>query len=321
MVIKEAQEVLRIEAEGILAMIDRVGPEFTEAVELIYSSSGRVVVTGIGKSGIVGRKIVATLNSTGTPAVSLHPIEALHGDLGMVTSADILLALSHSGETEVNEVVSIVRGLGIKVIAMTGNLESTLAKNSDIILDVGVAREACPLGLAPTASTTAATAMGDALAVALLNRRQFNSDDFKRFHPGGNLGERLSLQVKEVMTKGQRVPRVSGQTLLSEALQVMDKSKLGVLLIVDEKDILKGVFTDGDLRRCLTKNKNIRQMTLRQVMTRKPKTISENQLAVEALEIMQSHEITILPIVEPSGRLKGVVHLHALLGKGKFRFD
>ncbi len=321
MVIKEAQEVLRIEAEGILALIDRIGPEFTKAVELIFNSNGRVVVTGIGKSGIVGRKIVATLNSTGTPALSLHPIEALHGDLGMVTSEDILLALSHSGETEVNEIVPLVKKQGVKVIAMTGDLESTLARNSDLVLDVGVAREACPMGLAPTASTTAATAMGDALAVALINRRQFNSEDFKRFHPGGNLGERLSLQVREVMTTGPRVPRVNGQTLLNDALQVMDKSKLGVLLVVDRKDILKGVFTDGDLRRRLARHEKIYDLKMSQVMTRNPKTIDENRLAVEALEIMQKHEITILPIVEPSGRLKGVVHLHALLGKGKFRFN
>ncbi|MBW2090765.1 MAG: KpsF/GutQ family sugar-phosphate isomerase [Deltaproteobacteria bacterium] len=321
MVIKEAQEVLRIEAEGILALIDRIGPEFTEAVELIYNSNGRVIVTGIGKSGIVGRKIAATLNSTGTPALSLHPVEALHGDLGMVTSSDILLALSHSGETEVNEIVPIVRAQGVKVIAMTGNMESTLARNADLILDVGVAREACPLGLAPTASTTAATAMGDALAVALINRRQFNSDDFKRFHPGGNLGERLSLQVKEVMTTGPRVPSVNGQTLLSDALPVMNESKLGVLLVVDGKNKLKGIFTDGDLRRCLTKYENVRQLKMLKIMTRKPKAISENYLAVEALEIMQKHEITILPIVESSGKLKGVVHLHALLGKGKFKFD
>ncbi|MBW2061602.1 MAG: KpsF/GutQ family sugar-phosphate isomerase [Deltaproteobacteria bacterium] len=320
-VVKEAQEVFRIEAEGILALIDRIGSEFVKAVDLIYHSNGRVIATGIGKSGLVGRKIVATLNSTGTPAFSLHPVEALHGDLGMVTSQDVLLALSHSGETEVNEIVPIVQNLGVKVITLTGNLESTLAKQSDLVLDVGVAREACPLGLAPTASTTAATAMGDALAVALINRRQFDTDDFRRFHPAGNLGERLSLQVKEVMTTGRRIPRVSGRTLLSEALELMSKINLGALLVVDEKDLLEGIFTDGDLRRCLTRHKKVHQLKIEQVMTRKPKTIAENQLAVEALEIMQKHEVTVLPIVNPAGRLKGVVHLHALLGKGKFRFN
>lgn len=321
MVIKDAQEVLRIEAEGILGLIDRIGQEFADAVDLIYESKGRVIVTGIGKSGLVGRKIVATLNSTGTPAFFLHPVEALHGDLGMVTSGDILIALSRSGETEVNDLISIVRSLGAKIIAFTGNLDSSLARQADLILDVGVAREACPLGLAPTASTTAATAMGDALAVALINRRQFNSDDFKRFHPGGNLGERLSLMIKEVMVTGSHIPKVGRRSLVTEALDVMNKMNLGVLLVVDEDDTLRGIFTDGDLRRCMIKNKSVHDLRMDQVMTPDPKTVSENRLALEALEIMQRHEITVLPIVDKSSRVLGVVHLHALLGKGKFRFN
>jgi arabinose-5-phosphate isomerase len=319
--IREAQEVLRIEAEGILALVDRVGQTFVEAVDLIYASSGRVIVTGIGKSGLVARKIAATLNSTGTPALFLHPVEALHGDLGMVIYGDILLALSHSGETEVNDIIPTVRGLGAQVIAMTGNLDSTLARQADLVLDVGVAREACPLGLAPTASTTAQTAMGDALAVALIHRRQFNSDDFKRFHPGGSLGERLSLAVREVMTTGERVPSVPGGMRLGEALEIMSRSRLGVLLVVDERGVLTGVFTDGDLRRSLMRHGDVQDLPLEEVMTRQPKKIGQETTAAEALELMQQHEITTLPIVDEAGRLLGVVHLHALLGKGKFRFN
>jgi arabinose-5-phosphate isomerase len=320
--IREAQEVLRIEAEGILSLVDRVGQAFVEAVDLIYASTGRVIVTGIGKSGLVGRKIVATLNSTGTPALFLHSVEALHGDLGMVTAGDILLALSYSGETEeVNEIIPPVRGLGARVIAMTGNLESTLARQADLVLDVGVAREACPLGLAPTASTTAQTAMGDALAVALIHRRRFNSDDFKRFHPGGSLGERLSLAVREVMTTGEGVPGVAGSMRLGEALEIMSRSRLGVLLVVDRAGVLTGVFTDGDLRRSLMRHGDVKDLPLEEVMTRQPKRIGQDTTAAEALELMQQHEITTLPIVDPAGRLLGVVHLHALLGKGKFRFN
>ena len=212
MIIEQAREVLRIEAEGILELIDRIGPEFAEAVDLIYRSRGRVVVTGIGKSGLVGRKIVATLNSTGTPAIFLHPVEAMHGDLGMVMAGDVVLALSNSGETaELIAIIGSVKALGAKVVAMTGDLQSSLAVEADLVLDVGVPREACPLGLAPTASTTAALALGDALAVALLNCREFNSQDFKRLHPGGSLGERLSVQVKEVMVTGRKVPMVGSE--------------------------------------------------------------------------------------------------------------
>jgi len=319
-VVKQVQEVLRIEAEGILALIDRVGPEFAEAVDMIYNSKGRVIVTGVGKSGLVGRKISATLNSTGTPAFFLHSVEALHGDLGMVTANDILLALSHSGETEVNDIIPIVRSFGAKVIALTGGLESRLAQLSDIVLDAGVAREACPLGLAPTASTTAATAMGDALAVALINRRQFNSNDFRRFHPGGNLGERLSIQVREVMATGKGVPSVGGETLLKDALKVMNQINLGVLLIVDDNNMLQGIFTDGDLRRCVSQHEQVSRLKMNQVMTADPKTITEDRLALDALELMQKHEITVLPIVDRTGVLIGAVHLHALLGKGRFKF-
>ena len=322
MVIKQAKEVLRIEAEGIMGLIDRVGREFADAVDLIYKSRGRVIVTGVGKSGIVGRKIVATLNSTGTPAFFLHPVEAMHGDLGMVMKDDVVLALSNSGETtELNALISIVRGLGAKIIAMTGDLESTLAGSADQVLDVSVAREACPMGLAPTASTTAALAMGDALAVALIDRRQFNPKDFRRLHPGGTLGERLSVQVCEVMITGRKVPKTRPDSLMGQALKVMNRYNLGVLLVVSPKNKLLGIFTDGDLRRLVEKHGDMTALTVDQVMTTDPVAITEERLAVEALEIMQAREITVLPIVDQGRKLKGMIHLHDLLGKGKFRFN
>ena len=321
-IIKQAREVLKIEAEGILNLIDRVGEAFSEAVDLIYHSKGRVVVTGIGKSGLVGRKIVATLNSTGTPAIFLHPVEALHGDLGMVMADDVLVALSNSGETvELNAIMGSVRALGAGIIAMTGDPQSTLATASDIVLDVGVAREACPLGLAPTASTTAALAMGDALAVALINSKRFNTDDFKRLHPGGSLGERLSVQVREVMLTGRKVPMVGPETSMKESIMVMNRINLGVLLVVNPQGGLLGIFTDGDLRRLLAGSNGSLDQPIEKLMTRLPITITPERLAAEALEIMQAHEVTVLPIVDESMRLMGIIHLHNLLGKGKFQFN
>jgi arabinose-5-phosphate isomerase len=320
--IKHAQDVLRIEAEGILNLIDRIGQEFSDAVDLIYKSRGRVVVTGIGKSGLVGRKIVATLNSTGTPAVYLHPVEAVHGDLGMVLPDDVVLALSNSGETpELNDLVTSLRSMGAIIIAMTGNCHSTLAANADVVLDAGVTREACPMGLAPTASTTAALAMGDALAVALINQRKFNPSDFRRLHPGGSLGERLSVQVRSVMITGRRVPRTGEDASLIEAVGIMNKSNLGVLLVVGQDDLLTGIFTDGDLRRRLVKAGALEDLPVREVMTRQPISIAPEKLAAEALEIMQAHEVTVLPIVDQNRKLLGMIHLHDLLGKGKFRFN
>jgi arabinose-5-phosphate isomerase len=321
MIREKGREALKIEAEGIHALIDRIDQSFVDAVEEIIASKGRVVVTGMGKSGIIGRKIVATLNSTGTPAMTLHPVDALHGDLGMVRDEDILLALSYSGETEVNAVLPLLKKNGTKVISLTGNINSTLASLSDIVLDVSVEREACPMGLAPTTSTTAALAMGDALAVALMHCRGFNSDDFKKFHPGGNLGERLSVQVSEVMAAGDDLPVVLVGSTVTDAIEIMNRLNLGVVLIADDEDVLKGIFTDGDLRRCLANEENPHTIKLDQLMKRDPKTIEGNRLAVEALEIMQKHSITILPIVDKEKKLAGVVHLHALLGKGSFKFN
>ncbi|MFH1136456.1 MAG: KpsF/GutQ family sugar-phosphate isomerase [Pseudomonadota bacterium] len=321
-ILEQARDVLRIEAEGVLGLVDRLGPEFAAAVGLVFNARGRVVVTGLGKSGLIARKIVATLNSTGAPSIFLHPVEAMHGDLGMVMREDVVLALSNSGRTEeVNLLLENVRSMGARIIAMTGDPASPMALLADVTLDVGVPREACPMGLAPTASTTAALALGDALAVVLLRTRRFSSRDFKRLHPAGALGERLSVSVDQVMTPASRAPVADDGMILSEALKTMNKSNLGVLLVVDSDVILKGIFTDGDLRRAVTMSEVVKTKPVGLFMTPTPVTITRDRLAVEALEIMQAYEITILPIVDKKGRLEGVVHLHHLLGKGKFRFN
>lgn len=323
MFLDEAKEVLEIEAQGILNLIPKLGPDFEKAVEIIYQLKGRVILTGIGKSGIVARKIVATLNSTGTPSLFLHPVEAMHGDLGVVTSKDIVLAISNSGETnELALILPSLKQIGAKLISFTGKRDSTLAMQSDLVIDVGVEKEACPLGLVPTTSTTAALAMGDALAVALLKRRQFNHQDFRRVHPGGNLGERLSVKVSEVMLIGEQIPMVSPEQTLLEAIQEMDIKDLGATLVVEgEQHLLSGIITDGDLRRIIKRKTPFEETRAGQVMTSNPKSISPEARASEALEIMEQYLITILPIVDSHRRVLGVLHLHDLLGKGEFKFN
>jgi len=321
-IIEEAREVLRIEAEGLMQLIDRIDDRFTAMVERIYSSAGRVVVGGIGKSGIVGRKIVATLNSTGTRSFYLHPVEAMHGDLGMVVPDDIFLALSTSGETdELNALVASIRGIGCTVISFTGSSESTLAKNSDIVIDVSVAKEACPLGLAPTASSTALLAMGDALAVTLISKKQFTSRDFKRFHPGGALGQRLASRVADMMLTGESIPRVSINSTMEAAIQVVNSMGLGATLICNDIDGLEGIITDGDIRRNLAEKMDIRGLSVEAVMTRNPKSARPETPAYDALALMEKHEITVLPITMDDGTISGILHLHDILGKGEFRFE
>jgi arabinose-5-phosphate isomerase len=321
-VLEEARAVLEIEARGILGLVPKLGRAFEEAVETIYQSAGRVIITGIGKSGIVARKIVATLNSTGTPALFLHPTEAMHGDLGMVTAADIVLSISNSGETrELTLMLSSLRHFGPKLIAFTGQPNSTLARQSDLVIDVGVEKEACPWDLVPTASTTAALAAGDALAVALIKRRQFNHQDFRRFHPGGSLGERLAVQVSEVMLTGERVPLVDPDQPIEEAIREMDRKDLGTTLVVEnETGTLLGILTDGDLRRLLQRRLSLAGLLTRQAMTPRPKVLSPLALASEALNLMEAHLITVLPIVDDDGRIRGILHLHDLLGRGEFKF-
>jgi len=320
-ILKLAKEVLTIEGEGIFGLLGKLDDNFVRAVELLFTLAGRVIVTGVGKSGIVGRKIVATMNSTGTPALFLHPVEAMHGDLGMISPDDAVLALSNSGETaELTILLPSLKRLGIPLIALTGRIDSTLARQSNVVIDVGVPREACPLGLAPTASTTAALAMGDALAVALLTLRGFQASDFRRFHPGGSLGARLSLAIKEVMLRGDHVPRVSPELKLSEALAEIDRKGFGAVLAVDGSNRLLGIFTDGDLRRCLANYGTITDLTVAEVMTAAPHAVGPDALASQALELMEQKAITVLPVVDDQRRVLGIVHLHDLLGRGEFRF-
>jgi arabinose-5-phosphate isomerase len=322
MIVEQAREVLRVEAEGILGLIDRIGPQFEKAVEAILNAKGRVILTGIGKSGLIGRKIASTLNSTGTPAIFLHPVEAVHGDLGTVTMGDIILAVSNSGQTsEINAILPILRKMGAKLICFTGVLASPMAKLCDIVIDVGVEKEACPLGLAPTASSTAALAMGDALAVALVNRRRFEKKDFRRFHPGGTLGERLAIKVREVMITGEGIPMVMLGSLMRRAIQEMDSKRLGATLVVDEGQRLAGIITDGDLRRALLREDDVRHIAVEEVMSSATKTIDVDQTAAEALGIMELHAITHLAIVDEHKKVKGIVHLHDLLGRENFRLN
>jgi len=322
MVIKQAKEVLKIEAQSILDLVERVGPEFEKAADMILKAKGRVILTGMGKSGLVGRKISATLNSTGTPSLFLHPAEAIHGDLGMVTPDDIVIAISNSGHTaEINTILPMLGKIGARIIAFTGGLDSPMAKASDIVIDVGVEREACPMGMAPTASTTAALAMGDALAVALINLRRFNQDDFKKFHPGGILGERLTIKVKEVMLTRDHIPMVQLGSKVKQAIEEINAKNLGATLIVDKNKKLVGIITDGDLRRALTRHKNIHEINVEDIMSPLVKTINENQTAAQALELMESNAITHLAIVDDQIRVKGLVHLHDLLGREEFRVN
>jgi len=320
--IQQAREVLQIEAQGVLDLIERIGPEFEQAVEMILNSKGRVIFTGIGKSGLVGRKIMATLNSTGTPSLFLHPVEAVHGDLGMVTADDIVIAISNSGYTkELINILPILKNLGIKVIAFCGDPESPLATESHLFIDVGVEREACPLGLAPTTSTTAALAMGDALAVVLINRKQFNRKDFKRFHPGGSLGDRLSIKIKEVMFTGDRIPLVAIDQTVRETIFEIDKKKLGASLVADDDLILLGIVTDGDIRRALLNWKDIMGLKVEKIMSRSPRMIDEEKKVSEAVTLMEHNAISALPVVDKLKRVKGIVHLHELLGGKEFRLN
>ena len=320
MSISLAKEVLQTEANGILAMLDRLDQNFNQAIALIMACPSRVIITGIGKSGIIGQKIAATLNSTGTSSFFLHPVEAMHGDLGIVSVGDVILAISNSGETpELNMLLPNFKKRGNQLIAMTGNLNSTLARTADAVLDVGVAREACPLGLAPTASTTATLAMGDALAVVLLNLKQFKESDFLRNHPGGTLGDRLKVRVEEVMLTGEKIPTVSPETPFTEALAELNEKNIGAVLIVSSEKSILGILTDGDIRRLVVKSSGIFSQPVGAVMTINPKTIQADLLAADALSIMQRHEVTVLAVVNHDQQLVGILHLHDLLGKGEFR--
>ncbi|MCL2022027.1 MAG: KpsF/GutQ family sugar-phosphate isomerase [Betaproteobacteria bacterium] len=316
--IELAIRALAIEAEAIQALISRIDARFAEAVELILQSKGRVIISGMGKSGHIARKIAATLSSTGTPAYFVHPGEASHGDLGMVQSVDVFLALSNSGETEeILRILPAVRRQGAKLIAMTGNSASTLAREADIQLDVSVAQEACPLNLAPTASTTAALALGDALAVALLDARGFKTEDFALSHPGGSLGRRLLTHVEDVMRKAEQVPTVRPDATLSEAILTISRGGLGMTAITDPENKILGIFTDGDLRRALENrkthgNEDFLALPIKRLMRPEPYRIAPNRLAVEAVEIMERRRINQLLVVDAADRLIGALNMHDL---------
>ncbi len=312
-----AREVFRIEAEAISQLADRLGPHFEQAVHLLLTCRGRVVVTGMGKSGAIGRKIAATLSSTGTPALFLHPAEGVHGDLGAVTPNDLVIALSYSGETE--ELLSIlpaIKRLGIPLIVLTGNPQSTLARAAEVVLDVSVAREACPLNLAPTASTAAMLAMGDALALAAMKARRFTPEDFARLHPGGSLGRRLLLRVKDVMRTGERLAIVHYRDLTKNAFAAITKARAGACVVVDDEGRLCGIVTDGDLRRALLRDVNLFHAPVTEVMTPNPKVIGPEALAAEALRLMQAHQIDDLPVVDDQGCPIGMVDVQDLLQVG-----
>ena len=322
MIIKQAADVLKLEAEGILGLIDKLDKNFTDMINLVLSCNGRLIISGIGKSGLVGKKIVATLNSTGTRSMFLHPVEAMHGDLGIVSRNDIFLALSNSGETEeLNFLLSSIREIGCKIVALTGNSRSTLAEQSDLVIDVGVDKEACPLGLAPTTSTTALLAMGDALAAVLINKKKFRSSDFKKNHPGGSLGQRLTANVKDIMLKNELIPSVHADASMEEAIRTIDTFKLGSTLVTDTDNKLVGIITDGDLRRVLAKKKNIFQMSLQDTMTKNPQTSHPDSPVYDAINIMEQYQITVLPITGSKNRICGILHLHDILGKGEFKIN
>ena len=320
MMIEQAKQVLKTESEAILALLPRIDAHFVDAVRMILDCRGRVVVTGMGKSGIIGKKIAATLASTGTPSFFLHPAEGIHGDLGMVTADDVILALSNSGETgEVLNILPSIKRIGAKIIALCGVANSTLVKNAEVFLDASVEREACPLGLAPTASTTAALAMGDALAVALLSERNFTPSDFALFHPGGSLGRKLLLTVEKVMHAGDDNPKVTEDQTVKTALFTMTAKGLGAASVVSQDGHLLGIITDGDIRRDLAKGHEFLDYPVSRIMTRTPKTITADKLAAQALHIMEKNDprpITVLPVVDDNFRAIGILHLTDLLRQG-----
>ncbi|MEW6416850.1 MAG: KpsF/GutQ family sugar-phosphate isomerase [Nitrospirota bacterium] len=313
-----AKKVLKTEADAVYALIEKLNSNFEKAVDIVYSSKGRVVITGMGKSGLVGKKIAATLASTGTPAFFLHPAEASHGDLGMVTSDDVIIAISNSGETEeILGLIPFLKRFNVHIISITGNPNATLSKVADVTLDVSVKKEAYPIGVVPTASTTAAMAMGDALAVALLLKRGFKEEDFAFFHPRGSIGKKLLIKVKDLMLTGESLPLVLPETPMSKAVIEMSSKRLGHTIVLDDDGKIAGVITDGDVRRGLERwGGKLFDLSAGEVMTRNPKTVSEEELAAKALSIMESYSITALVVPDNKGKPIGIIHLHDILKEG-----
>lgn len=316
-IIKKGKEVVRIEAEAVANLDSSINEHFVKAVEIISESKGRVVLTGMGKSGLIARKIVATLNSTGTASIYLHPTDALHGDLGMVRKEDVVILISKSGNTEeISNLLPMLKRIGVKLIAMCGNENSKLAKECDVFLNIRVKEEACPHDLAPTSSTTATLVMGDALAVSLLKKRNFTVEDFAILHPGGSLGKRLSLRISEIMIKGEKIPIVKEDTSLKDVIIEITTKRLGTTCVVNNNGILTGIITDGDLRRLLERTLEIKNLKAIDVMTKNPKVLKETQLASFALQQMENYKITSLIIIDDLRKPIGIVHLHDLINLG-----
>lgn len=312
-----AKSVIAIEAEMVAGLQNRLGPDFVDACSHLYQCQGRIAVMGVGKSGHISRKIAATFASTGSPAFFIHPSEAKHGDAGMITKDDAVLAISYSGESEeILAILPYIKRLSIPLVAMTGNAESTLAKAATIHIDASIEKEACPLGLAPTSSTTVSLVLGDALAMALLNQRGFTKSDFALSHPGGTLGRRLLLRVQDLMHQGDALPLVKHSTSFKDALVEMTQKKLGTTTVVDDAGILIGILTDGDIRRAFDKKSDLHQTPVHEVMTKNPKTVTSDLLAVEALNLMQAFKITSLVVATPEHEPVGIIHIHDLLKAG-----
>jgi len=317
MILRRAKEVLKIESEAINSLIKRIDKTFEKAVDLIYACKGRVVVTGMGKGGIIGQKISATLSSVGTPSLWMHSVEAIHGDLGRVAKEDIVIVISKSGETEeIRDLLPLLKKIGTKIIALTGNTKSTLAKYSNVVLDISVKKEACSLNLAPTASTTAMLAMGDALAVCLLDKKGFKKEDFAFYHPGGMLGKQLLLTVEDIMRMKKSNPVVNQEKKIKDVLFAVTKARAGSASIVDSKGKLVGIFTDGDLRRHLEVDANLSEKKVKEVMTKRPTVVTKETLAAEALRILQDRKIDEVPVVDKNGRPIGLLDVQDLLKAG-----
>jgi arabinose-5-phosphate isomerase len=316
-IIELAKEVFQIEASSISTLIDRLDNTFIDAVDLLCRCKGRVIVTGMGKSGLIGKKIAATFSSTGTPSFYLHPAESTHGDSGVITREDIILAISNSGETgELLQLLPLIKRFDIKLIAMTGKLNSTLSLRSDITLDISVEKEACPMGLAPTASTTATLAMGDALAVCLLKKRGFTPEDFLLFHPSGSLGKGLLYKAEDLMLSGEKLPVIEIDKKFQDAIIEISNKKLGIAVVVDKDKKILGILTDGDIRRTILKYTDISSLTVKDVMTYNPKTIERDALAAKALQIMEKYSITSIIVSDNNNVVEGIIHIHDLLKAG-----
>lgn len=312
-----AKEVLDIEAKSILRLKENIGEEFDKAIDILYNCKGRVIVTGMGKSGIIGKKIAATMSSTGTPAYFLHPAESTHGDSGVITREDVIIAISNSGETqELMNLLPLIKRFGCPMIGMTGNLNSTLAKTSEVVLDISVEREACPLGKAPTASTTATLAMGDTLAVCLMEKKGFTKEDFLMFHPSGKLGKGLTYKVKDLMITGEKMPMVKDSEDFLNVIKIISDYGLGMTMILNSDGILTGVLTDGDIRRTVMNHTSLDGLKVNKVMTANPKNITPDAYAASALNLMEKFSITALPVVDDSNTPIGVIHVHDLLRAG-----